>query len=311
MQKNNKTFQKRFIDWYNGVPETETTESETVTFLSEKKDEITFKYHNKTISERFKEWLSRSGEETWQNLYKTISVLTCVIIIGVLISVTTALPPFGDKDNPTNNEVPAKYIESGVQDTGAVNVVAGMILDYRAFDTFGESCVLFCSACSVIMLLRNHGERDAFDTLLHEMEDPLHDEILKQIARILVPLIMTFGIYVVLGGHLGPGGGFSGGAIIGSALILFASAFGTKVARRFYSYKTFCRIVPSALIFYALAKGYSFYTGANHIPSGIPLGTPGDIISAGLILPLNICVGLIVASVMYVFYVLFSKGEML
>ena len=59
---------------------------------------------------------------------------------------------------------------------------------------------------------------------------------------------------------------------------------------------------------YALLKTYSFYTGANGIESIIPLGTPGAILSGGLILPLNICVGLVVACTMYAFYALFSKG---
>ena len=51
-----------------------------------------------------------------------------------------------------------------------------------------------------------------------------------------------------------------------------------------------------------------FFTGANHLPTGIPLGNAGDIISSGLILPLNICVGLVVACTMYALYTLFRKG---
>ena len=43
---------------------------------------------------------------------------------------------------------------------------------------------------------------------------------------------------------------------------------------------------------------------------GIPLGTPGAILSSGFILPLNICVGLIVMCTMYAFYTLFRKGGM-
>jgi multicomponent Na+:H+ antiporter subunit B len=42
--------------------------------------------------------------------------------------------------------------------------------------------------------------------------------------------------------------------------------------------------------------------------TGIPLGTPGAILSSGLILPLNICVGLVVACTMYTFYAMFRKG---
>ena len=48
----------------------------------------------------------------------------------------------------------------------------------------------------------------------------------------------------------------------------------------------------------------------NPVPSGIPLGNAGNIISSGLILPLNICVGLVVACTMYAFYTLFKKGGM-
>ena len=74
--------------------------------------------------------------------------------------------------------------------------------------------------------------------------------------------------------------------------------------------KTYKYVSFSALTFYCLAKSYSFFTGANHIPIGIPLGNAGDIISSGLILPLNICVGLVVACTMYAFYTLFKKGGM-
>ena len=243
--------------------------------------------------------------------YRLTAILICLFVTALLLYTVMSLPPFGAPDNPTSNEVVAKYIENGLQDTGATNIVAGMILDYRAFDTFGESCVLFIAVCSVIILLRNEGPRDAYDQLLHEMEEPRHDIILKKAAVLLVPIAMVFGIYVVLNGHLSPGGGFSGGAIIGSALIMYASAYGTKKARAFYSFSTYKRIVFCSLMFYGLAKGYVFFMGANHLPTGIPLGNPGSIFSAGLILPLNICVGLIVSGTMYVLYVLFSKGEML
>ena len=126
----------------------------------------------------------------------------------------------------------------------------------------------------------------------------------------LVPPIIIFGIYVVLNGHLSPGGGFSGGAIIGAALILYLNAFGFKKTERFFTMKTFKGVTFAALSFYALSKSYSFFTGANHLESHIPLGTPGNILSSGLILPLNICVGLVVACTMYGFYALFRKGDL-
>ena len=111
-------------------------------------------------------------------------------------------------------------------------------------------------------------------------------------------------------GMNGMGGGFSGGAVMGAGLILYLNAFGFQKTERFFTYRIFRWITFLALMTYAALKSYSFYTGANHIESGIPLGTPGAILSSGFILPLNICVGLIVMCTMYAFYTLFRKGGM-
>jgi len=244
--------------------------------------------------------------------YKATAVVCCVALILILLVAVSYLPPVGDPGNPANNEVSAKYIEDGLQDTGAVNIVTGMILDYRAFDTFGESNVLFIATCTVLILLRIDKKEDKKKAEADEKRDyhyePKSDSILQKVTFILFPIIVIFGIYVVLNGHLSPGGGFSGGAIIGAGLILYTNAYGFEKTGKFFTEKTYKVISFSALAFYCLAKSYSFYTGAHHLESGIPLGTPGDIISSGLILPLNICVGLVVACTMYAFFALFRKG---
>jgi len=253
----------------------------------------------------------------FRKAYQVMSVILCAGIIMVLLWTIAYLPAFGGASNPNNNEVPARYIENGLQETGAVNIVTGMILDYRAFDTFGESCVLFIASCCVLVLLRIDGpgkdehmaarKKEAEYDRLYE---PKNDMILQKCASVLVPLIMIFGIYIVLNGHLSPGGGFSGGAVLGSGLILYLNAFGFQKTERFFTEKVYRRVTLCALTFYCLAKSYSFFTGANHLESGIPLGTPGAILSSGLILPLNICVGMVVACTMYAFYTLFRKGGM-
>lgn len=242
--------------------------------------------------------------------YKVAAIACCLALITILMVAVSYLPPVGDASNPVNNEVSEKYIEDGMQDTGAVNIVTGMILDYRAFDTFGESNVLFIATCTVLILLRNdkkHGKMTKSERRDNYYE-PKADGILQKVTFVLFPIIVIFGIYVVLNGHLSPGGGFSGGAIIGAGLILYLNAFGFEKIGKFFTEKTYKIISFCSLSFYCLAKSYSFYTGAHHLDSGIPLGTPGDIISSGLILPLNICVGLVVASTMYAFYALFRKG---
>ncbi len=252
----------------------------------------------------------------FRGVYSVMSVILCAVIIWVFLWTTVHLPPFGGADNPANNEVPRRYIESGLAETGAVNFVTGMILDYRAFDTFGESCVLFIASCCVLVLLRIDPVDEHSRARVRKQQEndrvfePKNDVILQKAAFILVPLILIFGIYIVLNGHLSPGGGFSGGAVLGSGLILYLNAFGFQKTERFFTEKVYRRVTLCALTFYCLAKSYSFFTGANHLESGIPLGTPGAILSSGLILPLNICVGLVVMCTMYAFYTLFRKGGM-
>ena len=69
-------------------------------------------------------------------------------------------------------------------------------------------------------------------------------------------------------------------------------------------------VVVCSLGFYCLAKSYSFFTGANHLHSIISPGVPGRILSAGLILPLNVAVGFVVCCTMYSFYMYFQRGEL-
>lgn len=255
----------------------------------------------------------------YNRFYRVIAVLFAVFFSTVLILTVAEMPATGDINNSTNNEVAKRYNEQGLEETGATNIVAGMILDYRAFDTLGESHVLFVAAITVTILLRlDKKERDPEDTKIVEtideaekedkIFDPRHDAILQKVAFILVPIIIIFGIYVILNGHLSPGGGFSGGAIIGAALIMYLNAFGFEKTEKFFNEKIYKRITFAGLAFYALAKCYAFFCGANHLNSHIPKGIPGHIISAGLILPLDIAVGCVVACTMYAFYAMFRKG---
>ncbi len=263
-------------------------------------------------------WISvpfRQGRSL-RRLLVVLSVLLCVGIIAVLVITAQYLPHFGQAGNPANNEVSRRYIENGMEETGAVNVVAGMILDYRAFDTLGESNVLFTAVCAVMLLLRVSADKRRSAAYQLELEtddrmyEPKNDLILRSIARLLIPCILLLGMYIILNGHLSPGGGFSGGAVMGAGLILMLNAYGFRRMERFFTIRLFRAVTVCALSFYALSKAYSFFTGANHLPSFITPGTPGMIFSAGLIPYLNISVGLVVCCTIYSLYTLFRKGDL-
>ena len=102
---------------------------------------------------------------------------------------------FGDPNSITNNEVAARYLEKGIAETGAINFVAGMILDYRAFDTFGESNVLFMAVIAVLMLLqRDKKNIDAAEDQEMQEDEMLDAEdsklILKKGAKCLAPVVI-------------------------------------------------------------------------------------------------------------------------
>ena len=250
------------------------------------------------------------GVRFFNKLYKISCILFTLLLIGTMLYVVSYLPPVGEASNPDNNIVAQRYIENGLQETGAVNIVSGMILTYRAFDTFGETNVLFIATCCVMIMLmldeKAIEEREEHDE--NRRFEPQNDKILSFAARILCPVIFVFGIYIILNGHISPGGGFSGGAILGAGMILYVNAFGFKKTARWFNENVYKVAKITALCMYGLIGSYFYITGANGIENHIPLGIPGHILSSGIILPINIAVGIEVACTMYAFFALFRRG---
>lgn len=244
-----------------------------------------------------------------RRIYVVLAILSCVAFCVFMLLTVGNLPGYGSDSAPTVNEVAQRYVEDGTEETGAVNTVAGMILDYRAFDTLGESFVLFTAMCAVTMLMWE-GAHTKVRKLDVEVIDYYQDPIIRTVCKLVIPIILVFGVYILLNGHLSPGGGFSGGAIMASALIIFALVWGGERASKTIPSKVMKIIVLCALGFYACSKTYSFFTGANHLHSIISPGTPGRILSAGLILPLNVAVGFVVCCTMYSFYMYFRRGKL-
>ena len=233
-------------------------------------------------------------------VYAICAAVLCVIMAVALMVGIFAMPRFADPGNPTNNEVVERYVGKAEEETGAENVIAGMILNYRGFDTFGESCVLFVAVCCVMLLLWATNDKLKAEAASTAGEAP-RDVILEKVCRLLLPCVLVFGLCVLFNGHVSPGGGFSGGSILGAALILMSVAFGSDTVRKFFTMRVFNVVRITGLMIYAVLFGLYIYQGANGISSNL---------AHYLVMVIDIAVGLVVMSTMFGFYSFFTKGDL-
>jgi len=119
--------------------------------------------------------------------------------------------------------------------------------------------------------------------------------IVKTISRIVAGFILLFGIYVVLYGHLSPGGGFAGGVVLAAGLMLLVLAFGEPLVRQLFAERavTFWE-VGGALAFLCIAM--LGYIAGGFFMNFLGRGRPFDLVSAGTIPLSNLAIGAKVGS---------------
>ncbi len=146
-------------------------------------------------------------------------------------------------------------------------------------------------------------------------------KIVRTMANQLVVFILIFGLYVIAHGHLTPGGGFQGGAVIVSGVVMLLVAFSSKELKKSLRERVLSIMESTgALIFAALAFAgigtaffYNLLVGTpifGRIPT--PGANPGDFWTGGLVPLMNLAVGIkVVAGLAGVVLAmaLFSSGE--
>lgn len=126
--------------------------------------------------------------------------------------------------------------------------------------------------------------------------------IVKTVVRFVGGMIVIFGIYLVLHGHLSPGGGFAGGVILASALVLLMLAYGKDVALKELSHSRASLFESiGALLFLILAL--AGFAGGYFFLNILPKGRPFEIFSAGIIPLCNIAVGIKVSGALFAAFV--------
>jgi len=203
-------------------------------------------------------------------------VLLAVIAAGLSLTITEI--PFGSPDT----KVGSYYVENGREETGAANIVTSVVTGYRALDTLGEVTVLFIAAMGLSAVL-------AIEKKKRKREVEESSLVLSTGCRALFPFILLLGAYLFIHGHLTPGGGFQGGAVIGSAFLLVYLGY---PERRISTTGTDVTESLGGLAFVILGL-IGFAVGSSYFLSNfLPKGELYSLFSAGILPLIYIAIGL-------------------
>lgn len=179
--------------------------------------------------------------------------------------------------NENNEEV--VFGESKGLENGAANTVAAIVADYRGFDTLGEVSVLLVASLGVTFLVGSVGFSVRFKYK--------PSFILKIGARIVFGVIFVFGVYMYAHGHLTPGGGFPGGAIIAASFLLLYLADDSYRAH-LHAFKI---LEGTAGTLFVLVGMGGLLVANYFLQNYLPTGTIGNVFSAGILPIINILIG--------------------
>lgn len=229
-------------------------------------------------------------------------VAALIVVAGLALMLVPLVVDLGvHAETP---ELAARYIERSAADLGTANVVTAIVVAYRGLDTLGEVTVLFAATAGVGFVITRR--RDAAGVPVGEgravdahpgLENPNAgprsgqepSEILRTASRFLAPILFMLGAYIFVHGHVSPGGGFQGGVVIASAVVL--GIFGAPERRLAHGFMT--TIESLSGITYVVLGVLGIVLAAGFLdPTFMPPGSIGSLLSAGAIPVIYSVVGL-------------------
>ena len=208
-----------------------------------------------------------------------------IVLIGIAIIFISLFA--GYQANTDLGTIAQHYAANGPEEVGSANLVTAVVVTYRGLDTLGEVTILFLSAAIVGFFLKIENTDNKNRKLKYT------SEILNTASQVLVPIMILFGVYVFINGHLSPGGGFQGGAIIASGLVLMFIAQPKKEM----GHKVINIVESISGVSFVLLGVAGVLLAAGFLDNRVlSLGKFGTLFSAGVIPIIYIFVGLKVGS---------------
>ncbi len=231
-------------------------------------------------------------------MLKKLIVFLLIGTLGYTLAVTFSSIPIGANrigslDNPET--VAAYYLDKSPNDLKVANTITAVVVNFRGFDTLGEVSVLFLAATGLASILYRKEEEEEEEEnkrhISHRLNLP-SSSLVQTGAKILFPLILLLGIYVFIHGHLTPGGGFQGGAIIATGFLLMLVSYkGFKNNHKIMVWlESLAGLGFVGVGLYGLIRYGSFLQNTGWT------GNLNDLVSGGLIPLIYIFVGIKVAT---------------
>jgi len=218
------------------------------------------------------------------------------IILSLTAVLAVLLPIFLSKVSWP--DLARNYLEqNGLQESGARNLVSSIYLGYRAFDTLGETIVLLVAVSGTISIIshsglslaKGFGEDEIKKQTYNSISGFHRTELLDVVTGKLGPIVLIFGLYLMLFGHLSPGGGFQGGVVVASGIVFMALGSKTDSSTWLQEGRVLAKIEAAGFLFLILAS-------LSGIPGGFGFfGNPLSATEASpviYIIILNIIIGL-------------------
>jgi len=201
-------------------------------------------------------------------------------------------------------ELGAIYLSRAPSETGAANIVSAIYLNYRLYDTFFEILIFSVAVLGVRFYLSDRGKKEIVERIPES-------QVVRASADLFFPPIFLIGVYLTLFGHLSPGGGFSGGVVAGTALLLCAVALGANtVGKRFH--EPVLRLLEWAVLLILLILPLlPIIVGRLPFTELLPPGTMGKVISGGSIPIYNLLIGIkvFIGTWVIIHYFMRHRGE--
>ncbi len=237
--------------------------------------------------------------------YKPALALGVVIATGaMLIYGTLDMPHFGNPDAPVQQHVAPRYLNDSMAEVGMPNVVTSVLASYRGFDTLGEVVVVFTAGIGVISLLMvsRRTKEEAQNLIPADMQQQI---ILRVVAKMMIPLILIFALYVQFHGDYGPGGGFQAGVIFAAGIILYTMLFGLSLSQKVYKPIAIELLTALGVLLYASVGVACILLGGNYLDYDYLSHDPVHGQHYGILL-IELGVGITVASVMITLFFKFT-----